>query len=93
VNGYEKSRKNVLGGAITFGRSTGDGMTSLRRKHRGMSWTETGILAVATYAENIKQKSYGAPQLHTSSRTVGKISPKSSKPVEFGSCGHREKIV
>ena len=27
---------------------------SQRCKHRGMSWTETGVLAVATYAENAK---------------------------------------
>jgi len=38
-----------------------------------MSWTEAGVLAVATYAEKIKQKSHDTPQFHTSSGTVGKI--------------------
>ena len=40
---------------------------SQRCKHRGMSWTETGVLAVATYAENIKQKSHAKQIIHTTS--------------------------
>jgi len=40
---------------------------SQRCKHRGMSLTESGDLAAATYAENIKQNSHATPQLHTSS--------------------------
>jgi len=28
---------------------------SERRKHRGMSWKESGVLAVAAYAENLKK--------------------------------------
>ena len=39
---------------------------SQRCKHRGMSWTESGVLAVATYAENIKQKSHAKKMIHTS---------------------------
>jgi hypothetical protein len=31
-----------------------------------MSWTESGVLAVATYAENIKQKSHAKKIIHTS---------------------------
>ena len=44
---------------------------SERCKHRGMSWTESGVLAVATYAENSKQKSNHTPTFHTISWTVG----------------------
>ncbi|MCL2625172.1 MAG: hypothetical protein FWD31_16045, partial [Planctomycetaceae bacterium] len=38
-----------------------------RCKHRGMSWTEAGVLAVATYAEYIKRNSHDNPKFHTSS--------------------------
>ena len=44
-----------------------DVAVSQRCKHRGMSWTESGVLAVATYAENIKQKSHAKQIIHTSS--------------------------
>ena len=44
-----------------------DTAVSQRCKHRGMSWTEASILAVATYAENSKQKSTKLPTVHTSS--------------------------
>ncbi|MCL2348840.1 MAG: hypothetical protein FWC50_11355 [Planctomycetaceae bacterium] len=38
---------------------------SQRCKHHGMSWTEAGVLAVAAYAENSKQKSNHTPTCHT----------------------------
>ena len=38
-----------------------------RCKHRGMSWTQSGVLAVATYVEYIKQNSNPAQIIHTSS--------------------------
>ena len=46
-----------------------DEAVSERCKHRGMSWTETGVLAVATYAETAKN----AATFHTISRTLGKF--------------------
>jgi hypothetical protein len=42
-----------------------DVAVSQRCKHRGMSWTESGVLAVATYAENIKQNSHVKMIRHT----------------------------
>jgi len=42
-----------------------DVAVSERCKHRGMSWTEAGVLAVAAYAENSKQKSNHTPTFHT----------------------------
>jgi hypothetical protein len=38
---------------------------SERCKHRGMSWTEAGVLAIATYAENTKQNSNRPTTCHT----------------------------
>ena len=40
---------------------------SQRCKHRGMSWTQTGVLAVAAYAENLKKNQNGYKMVHTSS--------------------------
>ena len=42
-------------------------VVSERCKHRSMSWTETGVLAIATYAKNSMQKSNSLPKFHTSS--------------------------
>ena len=41
-----------------------DVAVSERCKHRGMSWTESGVLAVAAYAENLKKN---RPPQHTNS--------------------------
>jgi len=53
--------------ASTRGEKWNDIAVSQRCKHHGMSWTVAGVLAVATYAEYIKQNSHATPQLHTSS--------------------------
>jgi len=42
-----------------------DVTVSERCKHRGMSWTESGVLAVAAYAENVKQNTGDSPRNHT----------------------------
>ena len=42
-----------------------DVAVSKRCKHHGMSWTESGVMAVATYAENIKQISHAPRIIHT----------------------------
>ena len=42
-----------------------DVAVSERCKHRGMSWTETGVLAVATCAENAKKTAKNAATFHT----------------------------
>jgi hypothetical protein len=44
-----------------------DVAVSQRCKHHGMSWTQSGVLAVAAYAENIKQKSPATQIIHTTS--------------------------
>ncbi|MCL2117916.1 MAG: hypothetical protein FWH27_05760 [Planctomycetaceae bacterium] len=44
-----------------------DVAVSERCKHRGMSWNESGVLAVATYAKNTNHKSNLLPAWHTSS--------------------------
>jgi len=61
VNGLRARRwKYCLAGvpAVVWSeyRRRNDIVVSQRCKHCGMSWTESGVLAVATYAENIKQK-------------------------------------
>jgi hypothetical protein len=42
-----------------------DVAVSERCKHRGMSWTEAGVLAVATYAENAKKTAENTTTFHT----------------------------
>jgi len=52
-------------------RRRNDIAVSQRCKHRGMSWTEAGVLAVATDAENIKQNSHAKQTRHAGSWTLG----------------------
>jgi hypothetical protein len=65
LTNYEERHEHGEWIASTRVEKWNDVAVSQRCKHRGMSWTESGVLDVATYAENIKQNSHAKMTRHT----------------------------